>query len=165
MRTVGGPPRDLMVWWQRRAGQCRIVSLTQFEPKITSSQAQLKRRRRRMRHGARRAVQREMSKAGLLRVIGPSDSWMILVEWETQNGRRKTPGTCLRTLSGACVVLVPRLARAVPRYASELQSWAQNLGKRGLADRTVRTGDARWLTSPRDGAPSASRLPPQASLA
>lgn len=62
------------------------------------------------------------------------------------------------TLSGACAGLAPRLAREVPSYASELQNCAPNPGKRGLADRTVRTGNARWLTSPRDG--WAAGLPP-----
>lgn len=57
----------------------------------------------------------------------------------------------LGTLSGACAGLAPRLAREVPSYASELQSCALNPGKRGLADRTVRTGNAKWLTSARDG--------------
>lgn len=50
---------------------------------------------RRMRHGGCRAVQWEMSRAGLLRVIGPSDSWMTLVQRETQDTGASVWELCL----------------------------------------------------------------------
>lgn len=159
MRTVGRSSVRLdgvLIWWQR----LMLVSCPPCITKLESNTKQSLRRRlmaslrqrwrwrwRRMRHGGCRAVQWEMSKARAAachrteRLMDDSGSEGDARHWSLRMG----------TLSGACAGLAPRLARDVPSYASELQSCALNPGKRGLADRTVRTGNARWLTNTRDG--------------
>lgn len=88
-----------------------------------------------------RALANEQSRAAACRVVGPG---RLMLRW-----RRKTlepaPGNSVWDLSRTGAGLAPnwRLdwSKDVPSYASELQSWAPNLGKRGLADRGAWAAD------------------------
>lgn len=86
----------------------------------------------------------EMSKAGLVLVIGPGDSWMILVERETQD-----TGACVWEL---CLGLAPDWRLHWPQtcaeYASELKSWKAGLGQHDSADWATRDGSRVHVMAP-----------------
>ena len=96
----------------------------------------------------------EMSRAGLLLVIGPGDSWMILVEGETQD-----IGACVWEL---CLGLAPDWRLDWPETCAEHTRPSSKVGKRGLTQQD----SAGWPT--RDGSRVhviASRVQPESSSA